>query len=95
MSADAARADIQHASQEQGQGYGEIDMTSFIIPFLVVFIVIYGFIKNVNIYDKFLEGENRYTMLKAVDPKLAKDLLNQNKEYAKERFEYYKNFKAK
>ena len=34
-------------------------------------------------------------MLKAVDPKLAKDLLNQNKEYAKERFEYYKNFKAK
>lgn len=31
-------------------------MTSFIIPFLVVFIVIYGFIKNVNIYDKFLEG---------------------------------------
>ena len=48
-----------------------------------------------DLYDKFLEGENRYTMLKAVDPKLAKDLLNQNKEYAKERFEYYKNFKAK
>ena len=31
-------------------------MTSFIIPFLVVFIVIYGFINNVSIYDKFLEG---------------------------------------
>lgn len=31
-------------------------MTSFIIPFIVVFIVIYGFINNVCIYDKFLEG---------------------------------------
>ena len=31
-------------------------MTSFIIPFLVVFIVMYGFINNVSIYDKFLEG---------------------------------------
>ena len=48
-----------------------------------------------DLYDKFLEGENRYTMLKAVDEKLAKDLLNQNKEEAKERFEYYKNYKAK
>ncbi|MBO6145215.1 MAG: pyruvate:ferredoxin (flavodoxin) oxidoreductase [Bacilli bacterium] len=48
-----------------------------------------------DLYDKFLEGENRYTMLKAVDSKLAKELLNQNKENAKERFEYYKNYKAK
>ena len=30
-----------------------------------------------------------------VDEKLAKDLLNKNKEYAKERFEYYKNLKIK
>ena len=50
---------------------------------------------NFDLYDKFLEGENRYTMIKAVDEKLAKDLLSKNKEYAKERFEYYKNLKIK
>lgn len=31
-------------------------MTSFIIPSIVLFIIIYGFIHNVEIYDKFLEG---------------------------------------
>ena len=46
-------------------------------------------------YEEFLNGENRYTMIKAVDKKLAKDLLNQNKENAIKRFEYYKNLKIK
>lgn len=31
-------------------------MTSFIIPIIVLFIIIYGFLHNVEIYDKFLEG---------------------------------------
>ena len=48
-----------------------------------------------DLYEKFLEGENRYTMIKTVSEKLAKDLLNKNKEFAKERFEYYKNLKIK
>ena len=41
-------------------------MTSIIIPFIVLFIIIYGFIHNVSIYDKFLEGvqEGIYLSLK-------------------------------
>lgn len=31
-------------------------MTSFTIPIIVLFIIIYGFLHNVEIYDKFLEG---------------------------------------
>ncbi len=31
-------------------------MTSFIIPLIVLFIIIYGFIHNVNIYEEFLNG---------------------------------------
>ncbi len=31
-------------------------MTSIIIPSIVLFIIIYGFIHNVNIYDEFLKG---------------------------------------
>lgn len=31
-------------------------MTSIIIPSIVLFIILYGFFKNVSIYDKFLEG---------------------------------------
>ena len=31
-------------------------MTSIIIPFIVLFIIIYGFKHNVCIYDKFLDG---------------------------------------
>lgn len=36
--------------------YGVVDMTSIIIPSIVLFIVIYGFIKKINIYDEFLKG---------------------------------------
>ena len=46
-------------------------------------------------YEEFLNGENRYTMIKAVDEKLAKELLEKNKENAIKRFEYYKNIKTK
>ena len=31
-------------------------MTNFIIPVVVLFIIIYGFMHNVSIYDSFLEG---------------------------------------
>ena len=31
-------------------------MTSVIIPFIVLFVIIYGFKNNINIYEKFLEG---------------------------------------
>ena len=31
-------------------------MTSVIIPFIVLFVIIYGFKSNINIYEKFLEG---------------------------------------
>lgn len=44
-----------------------------------------------DLYDNFLSGENRYTMIKTVSPKLAKELLTENKKEAIKRFEYYKN----
>ena len=42
-------------------------------------------------YDQFLANENRYANLKKVNPDEANDLLNRQKEWAKRRFEYYKN----
>ena len=48
---------------------------------------------NFDLYEDFLNGENRYTMIKSINEKLAKELLEKNKENAKERFEYYKNLK--
>ncbi|MBQ6494861.1 MAG: spore maturation protein [Bacilli bacterium] len=33
-------------------------MTNFIIPFIVLFVIIYGLKNRVNIYDSFLEGVN-------------------------------------
>lgn len=44
-----------------------------------------------DLYEEFLNGENRYTMIKAVSEKLAKELLEENKKDAIKRFEYYKN----
>ena len=35
-----------------------------------------------DLYDNFLDGENRYTMIKTVSPKLAKELLTENKKEA-------------
>ncbi len=48
-----------------------------------------------DLYDLFLQGENRYTMMNAVNPKLAKKLLEENKKTAIDRFNYYKNFETK
>jgi len=49
--------------------------------------------KNVDFdkYDEYLDTQTRYKMLKAVNQKHALDLLNQNKEKAIKRYEYYKN----
>jgi len=44
-----------------------------------------------NLYDEFLNKQSRYTMLKGVNPEKAKELLEENKENAIKRFEYYKN----
>ncbi len=46
-------------------------------------------------YDELLENENRYAMLKTVNESKANLLLNQNKEEAKKRFEFYKNMSLK
>lgn len=48
-----------------------------------------------DLYDLFLDGENRYSMIKAVNKNLASKLLSENKENAKKRFEYYKSLETK
>lgn len=45
---------------------------------------------NFDLYEDFLDGENRYTMIKAVNENLAKELLETQKNEAIERFNYYK-----
>ena len=50
---------------------------------------------NFDLYEEFLNGENRYTMIKSVSEKLAKQLLEENKANAIKRFNYYKNLKIK
>ena len=40
-------------------------------------------------YDEFLSNENRYANLKKVNPEGAKELLDKQKEWAKNRYEYY------
>ena len=40
-------------------------------------------------YDEFLSNENRYANLKKVNSKDAEELLNKQKEWAKNRFDYY------
>ena len=40
-------------------------------------------------YDLFLENENRYANLKKVNPEGAKELIDKQKEWAKNRFDYY------
>lgn len=44
-----------------------------------------------DLYDEFLNKQSRYTMLKAVNPEKTKELLEENKENAIKRFEYYQN----
>ena len=45
---------------------------------------------NFELYENFLDGENRYSMMKAVNEKLANKLLEEQKNEAIERFNYYK-----
>ena len=46
---------------------------------------------NFDKYIDFLEQEVRYSALEIKDKKLAKDLFQKNKEYAINRYSYYKN----
>lgn len=45
---------------------------------------------NFDLYDEFLMNQTRYCMLKKVNVNDAERLLKENKDYAKKRFEYYK-----
>ena len=49
--------------------------------------------KNVDfdLYDDFLNSQNRYLSLNKVNPNESEKLLKENKENAIKRFEYYKN----
>ena len=42
------------------------------------------------LYDEFLSNENRYVNLKRVNPENAEAILEEQKKYAKKRFDYYK-----
>ena len=44
-----------------------------------------------NKYNEFLNTENRFSTLKNINPDESENLLNNQKEWAKSRFEYYKN----
>ena len=44
---------------------------------------------DMDVYDKFLANENRYANLKKVNPDGASQLLSEQKEWAKARYEYY------
>ena len=50
---------------------------------------------NFDLFDDFLNNETRYSMLKAVNKKSEKELLEQNKMDAIDRFNYYKNLSEK
>ena len=49
--------------------------------------------KNINfdLYEEFLEGQTRYSMLKKINHDEAKDLLESNKQESIRRLEYYKS----
>ena len=46
---------------------------------------------NFDLYDEFLNNQTRYGMLKAVNPEKAQVLLEENKDNAIKRFEYYQS----
>lgn len=50
---------------------------------------------NFDLYQNYLETQNRYRMLKVVNKEKAEQLLHQNKEEAIERFEYYQSLEQK
>ncbi len=48
-----------------------------------------------DLYEDFLNSQNRYAMLKEINPNKAEELLQQNKLNAMKRFEYYKSLSEK
>ena len=50
---------------------------------------------NFDLFEEFLDGETRYSMLKTVNKKEAIELINRNKEEAINRFKYYKEISEK
>ena len=46
---------------------------------------------NFDLYEEFLDGQTRYSMLKNVNPKMANEMLRLNKEAAIKRFNFYKS----
>ncbi len=48
-----------------------------------------------NLYDQFLESQKRFSMLKAINPEQADELLQRNKEQAKKTFAYFKSWHDK
>ena len=46
-------------------------------------------------YQDYLEMQTRYSMLKVVNPEKAEQLLRDNQEAAKERFQYYQSLEEK
>lgn len=50
---------------------------------------------NFDLYDEFLKKQTRYQMLLKVNPNEAEQLLKENKENAKERYQYYKMLSEK
>ena len=48
-----------------------------------------------SLYDEFLSGENRYANLKTVNAKEATEILEDQKEWAMKRYEYYKRLDTK
>lgn len=50
---------------------------------------------DVDLYEDFLNGQTRYSILKKVNPEQAQDLLDKNKANALERFEFYSSLQKK
>lgn len=44
-----------------------------------------------NLYEEFLNSQTRFTMLRTVNKGKANEILKENKEFARKRFEYYKS----
>ena len=55
------------------------NLSNIIIPLMVLFIVIYGFYKKVNIYDEFLKGASEsFKMIAKIFPNLLAMMLSIN-----------------
>ena len=54
-------------------------VSNFIIPLMVLFIIVYGFYKKVNIYDEFLKGASEsFSMIAKIFPNLLAMILSIN-----------------